>query len=165
MTAEVIGWLAAGGAKADADADSKARVEAMATDFMAYRVRVLKLVCGEFGEHFGGLKTIRLKSFPSGLPSPLFKAKISLHTMTKLAVATTIIATMLSSSSSNTVVAFAPPSPMLSSTSTTSSALHEFANGLVGGEGPEPMPFNFAGDKTAKNFDPIGFAEVRDDEN
>ena len=84
--------------------------------------------------------------------------------MTKLAVATTIMATMLLSSSSNTVVAFAPPSPMLSS-STTSSALHEFANGLVGGEGPEPMPFNFAGDKTAKNFDPIGFAEVRDDEN
>ena len=33
---------------------------------------------------------------------------------------------------------------------------------MVGGEGPEPMPFNFfAGEKTAKNFDPVGFAEVR----
>jgi hypothetical protein len=74
--------------------------------------------------------------------------------MTKLAVATTIIATMLSSGS---VTAFAPP-PMMTS---SSSALHEFANGMVGGEGPEPMPFNFAGEKTAKNFDPIGFAEVR----
>ena len=32
----------------------------------------------------------------------------------------------------------------------------------MGGEGPEPMPFNFfAGEKTAKNFDPVGFAEVR----
>jgi hypothetical protein len=33
-----------------------------------------------------------------------------------------------------------------------------FANGLVGGEGPEPMPFTTAG--TSVNFDPAGFTEV-----
>lgn len=52
--------------------------------------------------------------------------------------------------------AFAP------ATQTTRSAavqLSEFANGMVGGEGPEPMPFNFAGEKTSKNFDPVGFSE------
>lgn len=30
---------------------------------------------------------------------------------------------------------------------------------MVGGEGPEPIPF--APSKTSKNFDPVGFAEVR----
>jgi hypothetical protein len=30
---------------------------------------------------------------------------------------------------------------------------------MVGGEGPEPMPFNFGGEKTSKNFDPVGFSE------
>ena len=77
--------------------------------------------------------------------------------MTKFAVAaTTLIVTMLTSS----VTAFSPPS--VSTSSSSSSALYEFANGMVGGEGPEPMPFNFfAGEKTAKNFDPVGFAEVR----
>jgi len=49
--------------------------------------------------------------------------------------------------------AFAPVAP-----SASTSALSEFANGLVGSEGPEPMPFNF-GDKTSKNFDPLGFSE------
>jgi hypothetical protein len=39
-------------------------------------------------------------------------------------------------------------------------ALNEFAKGMVGGEGPEPMPFNFGGEKTSKNFDPVGFSEV-----
>lgn len=81
-----------------------------------------------------------------------------LFTMTKFAVAaTTLIVTMLTSS----VTAFSPP-PSVSTSSSSSSALYEFANGMVGGEGPEPMPFNFfAGEKTAKNFDPVGFAEVR----
>ena len=50
--------------------------------------------------------------------------------------------------------AFAPTSSVRSSTS-----LSEFANGLVGGEGPEPMPFR-GGEKTSKNFDPAGFSEV-----
>mmetsp|Transcript_30816 Transcript_30816/g.64939 ORF Transcript_30816/g.64939 Transcript_30816/m.64939 type:complete len:209 (+) Transcript_30816:125-751(+) len=52
-----------------------------------------------------------------------------------------------------TAAAFAPVS-----TPAKSTQLNEFANGLVGGEGPEPMPFNF-GEKTSKNFDPIGFSE------
>jgi len=51
-------------------------------------------------------------------------------------------------------VAFAPVSTSVRSTT----AVSEFANGLVGGEGPEPMPFN-AGAKTSKNFDPAGFSE------
>jgi len=50
--------------------------------------------------------------------------------------------------------AFAP----VPATRATSSALGEFANGMVGGEGPEPMPFNW-GEKTSKNFDPVGFSE------
>ena len=33
-----------------------------------------------------------------------------------------------------------------------------FADGMVGGEGPEPMPFTTA--DSAVNFDPAGFAEV-----
>ena len=53
-----------------------------------------------------------------------------------------------------TASAFAPSSSVRSSTS-----LSEFANGLVGGEGPEPMPFR-GGEKTSKNFDPAGFSEV-----
>jgi len=36
--------------------------------------------------------------------------------------------------------------------------LNEFANGLVGGEGPEPVPFNFPG-QSSVNFDPLGFSE------
>ena len=40
----------------------------------------------------------------------------------------------------------------------TSSSLNEFANGYVGGEGPEPM---FIGKTGSKNFDPAGFCEVR----
>lgn len=55
------------------------------------------------------------------------------------------------------VAAFAPTHI---ATTTTSSSLNEFAKGLVGSEGPEPMPFNW-GEKTSKNFDPIGFSEVR----
>ena len=61
-----------------------------------------------------------------------------------------IIASMAGSA-----VAFAPVSTSVRSTT----AVSEFANGLVGGEGPEPMPFN-AGAKTSKNFDPAGFSEV-----
>lgn len=43
-------------------------------------------------------------------------------------------------------------------TSTTSS-VHAFANGMVGSEGPEPMPFTPTGNQSSKNFDPAGFAE------
>lgn len=50
--------------------------------------------------------------------------------------------------------AFAP-SPKVRHSST---ALNEFCNGLVGGEGPEPMPFSSDG-RTSVNFDPIGFTE------
>lgn len=42
---------------------------------------------------------------------------------------------------------------------TKTSSLNEFAKGMVGSEGPEPMPFNW-GEKTSKNFDPVGFSEV-----
>jgi hypothetical protein len=40
----------------------------------------------------------------------------------------------------------------------SSSALKEFANGMVGSEGPEPMPFT-SGSRTSVDFDPCGFAE------
>ena len=49
--------------------------------------------------------------------------------------------------------AFAPAGVQL----TTQTAAHAFANGMVGGEGPEPMPFTTA--NTSKNFDPAGFSE------
>ena len=64
----------------------------------------------------------------------------------------TILATM-----AGTATAFAPSA---SSAPKSSMALNEFAKGMVGGEGPEPMPFNFGGEKTSKNFDPVGFSEV-----
>jgi hypothetical protein len=51
-------------------------------------------------------------------------------------------------------VAFAPAPVARSSTS-----LNEFANGLAGGSGPEPMPFRPGSEKSAKEFDPAGFAE------
>jgi hypothetical protein len=63
----------------------------------------------------------------------------------------TILAVMAGSAA-----AFAP-SPI--ATKATSSSLNEFAKGMVGSEGPEPMPFNW-GEKTSKNFDPVGFSEV-----
>ena len=50
--------------------------------------------------------------------------------------------------------AFAPSSSVKLSTS-----LNEFANGYVGGEGPEPIPFSSQG--SSVNWDPCGFAEVR----
>ena len=50
--------------------------------------------------------------------------------------------------------AFAPQQISRSATS-----LNEFANGLVGGESVEPMPFRPGNDKSAKNFDPLGLAE------
>eukprot|EP00586_Coscinodiscus_wailesii_P001827 CAMPEP_0172477892 /NCGR_PEP_ID=MMETSP1066-20121228/1445_1 /TAXON_ID=671091 /ORGANISM="Coscinodiscus wailesii, Strain CCMP2513" /LENGTH=206 /DNA_ID=CAMNT_0013236905 /DNA_START=87 /DNA_END=707 /DNA_ORIENTATION=- len=49
--------------------------------------------------------------------------------------------------------AFAPASV----TPRTNIAARAFANGMVGGEGPEPMPFTTA--NTSVNFDPAGFAE------
>lgn len=51
--------------------------------------------------------------------------------------------------------AFAPSTSTVRSTT----AINEFANGLVGGEGPEPMPFRWGDSKNSKNFDPVGFAE------
>lgn len=51
-------------------------------------------------------------------------------------------------------VAFAP-----NATPKTTVVMSEFANGMVGGEGAEPMPFRWGGDKSSKNFDPVGFAE------
>ncbi len=59
----------------------------------------------------------------------------------------TAIATLALAASAS---AFAPVS-----VNTKATQLNEFANGLVGGEGPEPM---FSG---SKNFDPVGFTEVR----
>ena len=50
--------------------------------------------------------------------------------------------------------AFAP-----APTTRTSTAVNEFANGLVGGESVEPMPFRPGNDKSAKNFDPLGLSE------
>jgi hypothetical protein len=49
--------------------------------------------------------------------------------------------------------AFAPASSVKSTVS-----LNEFANGYVGGEGPEPIPFSSQG--SSVNWDPCGFAEV-----
>ena len=49
--------------------------------------------------------------------------------------------------------AFAPVS-----TITSPSSLNAFANGYVGGEGPEPIPFSAQG--TSVNWDPFGFTEV-----
>ena len=62
-----------------------------------------------------------------------------------------ILATLLASAT-----AFAP-----SATTRSSTQLNEFANGLVGGESVEPMPFRPDGPKNAANFDPAGFTEVR----
>jgi hypothetical protein len=53
-----------------------------------------------------------------------------------------------------TAAAFAPQSAVV----TSKVVLNDFANGYVGGEGPEPM---FVGADGSKNFDPAGFAEVR----
>lgn len=60
----------------------------------------------------------------------------------------TIAATLAASAA-----AFAPASQ-----SSVNTAVSAFANGYVGGEGPEPMPFAPSG--TSKEFDPCGFAEV-----
>jgi len=49
--------------------------------------------------------------------------------------------------------AFAPASTAKS----TNVVVKAFAGGLVGGEGPEPIPFTPS--RTSKNFDPVGFAE------
>jgi hypothetical protein len=54
-----------------------------------------------------------------------------------------------------TAAAFAPQATTRATTS-----LNEFANGLVGGESVEPMPFRFDGKgKSAKEFDPLNFSE------
>ncbi|KAL3776884.1 hypothetical protein ACHAWO_012099 [Cyclotella atomus] len=50
--------------------------------------------------------------------------------------------------------AFAPVN-----TGRSATHLNEFANGLVGGESVEPMPFRPGNDKSAKNFDPLGLSE------
>jgi hypothetical protein len=41
----------------------------------------------------------------------------------------------------------------------TTTALNAFARGYVGNEGPEPMPPIFV--TGSKDFDPLGFCEVR----
>lgn len=48
---------------------------------------------------------------------------------------------------------------MLDSSRASQPASSAFCNGLVGGEGPEPMPFNSNGERTSVNFDPLGFTE------
>ena len=53
--------------------------------------------------------------------------------------------------------AFAPTTTTSSTTSSTS-RLNEFANGYVGGEGPEPIPFS--SQQSSVNWDPAGFTEV-----
>ena len=68
-------------------------------------------------------------------------------TNSKIATMKTAFATLALAASAS---AFAP-APV----STKKTQLSEFANGLVGGEGPEPM---FTG---SKEFDPVGFTEVR----
>jgi len=61
----------------------------------------------------------------------------------KFALASTLFAT---------AAAFAPVQ-----NANVNSALNAFANGYVGNEGPEPMPFAPGG--TSIDFDPCGFAE------
>lgn len=60
-----------------------------------------------------------------------------------------VLAAVLAGSAS----AFAPKTTF----SRSSTCLNAFCDGMVGGEGPEPMPFTSA--NTSKNFDPAGFAE------
>mmetsp|Transcript_5563 Transcript_5563/g.13421 ORF Transcript_5563/g.13421 Transcript_5563/m.13421 type:complete len:80 (+) Transcript_5563:79-318(+) len=48
--------------------------------------------------------------------------------------------------------------PSTQTATTTSTSLNEFANGYVGGEGPEPIPFS--SQQSSVNWDPAGFAEV-----
>lgn len=64
--------------------------------------------------------------------------------MKSIALLTTLI---------GSAAAFAPSQVARSSTT-----LNEFANGMVGGEGPEPIPFAPSG--SSKNFDLFNFAEV-----
>lgn len=45
------------------------------------------------------------------------------------------------------------------SVANTKTSVSAFADGMVGSEGPEPMPFSTGG--TSKEFDPLGFATVR----
>jgi len=64
-----------------------------------------------------------------------------------------MVKSLLLAAAVGSATAFAPAA----SFSRASTAVNEFANGYVGGEGPEPMPFSTAG--TSVNFDPAGFAE------
>ena len=75
-------------------------------------------------------------------PTELSISPIQLFTMKFL-----VLATVAASAS-----AFTP-----ASVKSSSNALSAFANGYVGGEGPEPMPFTSA--NTSVDFDPCGFAE------
>ena len=75
----------------------------------------------------------------TSLPTSLTMAKYAL-----------VLAALASSAA-----AFAPVS-----VSNAKTGLNAFANGYVGGESVEPMPFRPGPDKTAKNFDPCGLTEV-----
>lgn len=73
------------------------------------------------------------------------KTKIKINKMNKFLLTLAAVAGSAS--------AFAP-----SASSKASTSLNEFANGYVGGEGPEPVPFSTQ--KSSVNWDPAGFAEV-----
>ena len=83
-------------------------------------------------------------------PADLQKSALHLQ-KTPSTMKSAILATLIASAT-----AFAP-----SATTRSSTQLNEFANGLVGGESVEPMPFRPDGPKNAANFDPAGFTEVR----
>uniref|UniRef100_A0A7R9WPH0 Plastid light harvesting protein n=1 Tax=Craspedostauros australis TaxID=1486917 RepID=A0A7R9WPH0_9STRA len=60
---------------------------------------------------------------------------------------------MIAAALAGTASAFAPSQ----SAPKAVTSLNEFANGLVGGEGPEPIPFSSQG--SSVNWDPCGFTE------
>ena len=74
----------------------------------------------------------------------------STQTMTMKTACVLAAASLVASAS-----AFAPTQ---TARTTTSTSLNEFANGYVGGEGPEPIPFS--SQQSSVNWDPAGFTEV-----
>jgi hypothetical protein len=57
-----------------------------------------------------------------------------------------------------TATAFAPSQQLQQQQQQQTVSLSAFAKGYVGGDGPEPM---FIGKSGSKDFDPLGFTEVR----